>query len=80
MTKGKAVGNGGGWEEQAYSMERTDAWRIKHSHQIEKPRDGDVTKAPARRKVSQKTWDLKDDPTTAPETQTEQPKPNLEYR
>ena len=69
MTKEKAVGNGGGWEEQAYSMEKTDAWRIESSQQVEKPRDGDVTKAPARRRVSQKTWDLKDDPTTAPGTQ-----------
>ena len=47
---------------------------------LEEPRDEDVTKAPARRIVSQKTWDLKDDPTTAPETQTEQPKPTLENR
>ena len=36
---------------------------------LEEPRDEDVTKAPARRIVSQKTWDLKDDPTTAPVTQ-----------
>ena len=61
-------------------MEKTDAWRTESSQEVKEPRDEDVTKAPARRKVSQKTWDLEDDPTTAPGTQTEQPKPNLEYR